>query len=150
MDDKRFEQLVSEGIDAIPERFLKQLKNVAIVIADEPTKEQLRQNGVPRGKTLLGLYEGIPLVERGDIYGVGAVLPDRITVFKIPTLEAAAKSSRHDETIARSAAGGFRGEDEQKIREIVKDTVWHEIGHYFGWGDDELYEREDEGKNFSI
>ena len=131
MDDKRFEQLVSEGIDAIPERFLKQLKNVAIVIADEPTKEQLRQNGVPRGETLLGLYEGIPLVERGDIYGVGAVLPDRITVFKIPTLEAA-------------------GEDEQKIREIVKDTVWHEIGHYFGWGDDELYEREDEGKNFSI
>ena len=131
MDDKRFEQLVSEGIDAIPERFLKQLKNVAIVIADEPTKEQLRQNGVPRGETLLGLYEGIPLVERGDIYGVGAVLPDRITVFKMPTLEAA-------------------GEDEQKIRKIVKDTVWHEIGHYFGWGDDDLYEREDEDKNFSV
>ena len=130
MNDTDFERLVAEGIDAIPERFLKQLENVAIVIADEPSDEQLRHNGITDGSTLLGLYEGIPLTERGDLYGVGIVLPDKITIFKLPILE--------------EAQG-----DEMEIRKIVTETVWHEIAHYFGYDDEEIEVREDAGTNHS-
>jgi predicted Zn-dependent protease with MMP-like domain len=130
MNDTDFERLVAEGIDAIPERFLKQLENVAIVIADEPSDEQLRHNGITDGSTLLGLYEGIPLTERGDLYGVGIVLPDKITIFKLPILE--------------EAQG-----DEMEIRKIVTETVWHEIAHYFGYDDEEIEAREDAGTNHS-
>mgnify|MGYP003544210034 FL=1 len=130
MNDTDFERLVAEGIDAIPERFLKQLENVAIVIADEPSDEQLRHNGITDGSTLLGLYEGIPLTARGDLYGVGIVLPDKITIFKLPTLE--------------EAQG-----DEMEIRKIVTETVWHEIAHYFGYDDEEIEAREDAGTNHS-
>ena len=129
MTNKRFEELVAEGIDAIPERFLVKLKNVAVVIADEPTEAQLRENDIPEGDTLLGLYEGIPIIERGEGYG-GMVLPDKITIFKLPVLEEA-------------------GNDENAIRRVVKETVWHEIAHYFGYQDEEIEEREAKGTNFS-
>jgi predicted Zn-dependent protease with MMP-like domain len=102
----------------------------AIVIADEPSDEQLRHNGITDGSTLLGLYEGIPLTERGDLYGVGIVLPDKITIFKLPILE--------------EAQG-----DEMEIRKIVTETVWHEIAHYFGYDDEEIEAREDAGTNHS-
>jgi predicted Zn-dependent protease with MMP-like domain len=148
MNNRRFEQLVSEGIEAIPPRFLKKLENVAVVIADTPTREQLKQNHIPEDETLLGLYEGIPLVERGEAYG-GLVLPDKITIFKLPILDEAAKSSRHGGMIARPTKGGFRGDDEHEIRRVVKETVWHEIAHYFGYDDEEIEEREEEGTNFS-
>lgn len=130
MSDDEFEQLVAEGIDAIPERFLKQLENVAIVIADAPSDEQLRHNGITDGTTLLGLYEGIPLTARGDLYGVGIVLPDKITIFKLPILE---------------EANG----DQAAVRTIVTETVWHEIAHYFGYDDEEIEAREDAGTNHS-
>lgn len=130
MTDKRFEQLVSGGIEAIPARFFAKLKNVAVVIAEEPSRVQLEQNNVPDGETLLGLYEGIPLIERGEAYG-GLVLPDKITIFKLPILEEA-------------------GNDESEIRRVVKETLWHEIAHYFGYDDIAIEEREDEGTNFSV
>ncbi len=130
MTDERFEQLVSEGIDTIPEKFLKRLDNVAIVVADSPTKSQLETNHVAKGSTLLGLYEGVALTRRGDSYGNGGVLPDKITIFKEPILHAS-------------------GHDEARLREIVRDTVWHEIAHYFGYDDHQIEEREQEGKNFS-
>lgn len=130
MSDAEFETLVSEGIAAIPERFLSRLENIAIVIADTPTPEQLAYAGLGEGEAmeLLGLYEGIPLTERGAEYGM--VLPDRITVFKLPTLE---------------EANG----DREQVREIVRDTVWHEIAHYFGYDDDAIEAREDAGTNHS-
>ncbi len=130
MTDERFEQLVSEGIDTIPEKFLKRLDNVAIVIADAPTKAQLKENHVEAGSTLLGLYEGVSLTRRGDFYGTGEVLPDKITIFKNPILAHA-------------------GSDEKKLRELVRDTVWHEIAHYFGYDDHAIEEREEKGRNFS-
>ena len=130
MTDERFEQLVSEGIEAIPKRFLEKLKNVAVVIADKPSRKQLKENNISkRGDTLLGLYEGIPLIERGEGYG-GLVLPDKITIFRIPILLAA-------------------GADEDRVRRVVKETVWHEIAHHFGYDDEEIEAREKEGKNFS-
>ena len=130
MTDERFEQLVSEGVDTIPEKFLKRLDNVAIVVADNPTKSQLQENHVGKGSTLLGLYEGVALTRRGDSYGNGGVLPDKITIFKEPILHRA-------------------GHDEARLREIVRDTVWHEIAHYFGYDDHQIEVREQEGKNFS-
>ena len=130
MTDERFEQLVSEGIDTIPEKFIKRLDNVAIVIADEPTREQLMKNHIAAGSTLLGLYEGIPLTHRGEYYGAGEVLPDKITIFKNPLLSMA-------------------GHDEQALKEAVRDTVWHEIAHYFGYSDEGIEMREGEGRNFS-
>lgn len=130
MTDETFEQLVAEGIDTIPKRFLDQLHNVAIVTADKPTREQLKSNGIEDDSTLLGLYEGIPLTSRGDLYGMGEILPDKITIFKEPILEEA-------------------GDDPERVREVVRDTVWHEIAHYFGYDDDEIEKREDAGTNHS-
>ncbi|MDO8520525.1 MAG: metallopeptidase family protein [bacterium] len=147
MTDERFEQLVSEGIEKIPARFLEKLKNVAIVVADEPSQEQLRENDILDGGTLLGLYEGVPLVERGEAYG-GMVLPDKITIFKNPTLEEAAKTSA-ESGCSPDPQSGFRGDNEDEIRRVVKETVWHEVAHYFGYGDEEIEAREEEGTNFS-
>jgi len=131
MSDEEFERLVAEGIDAIPERFLLRIENVVVVVEDLPSEEQLLAHGIEDPYELLGLYEGVPVTERGETYGVGGLLlPDKITVFKLPIL---------------AEAGG----DPEKIRDVVRDTVWHEIGHYFGWDDDALYEREDRGANRS-
>lgn len=129
MNEEEFEQYVREGIDAIPERFLAKLKNIAIVVADKPTQTQLEENDISPGSTLLGLYEGIPLTVRGDSYG-GMVIPDKITIFKHPILEEA-------------------GSDREAIRELVRSTVWHEVAHYFGYDDEAIMEREKNGENFS-
>jgi predicted Zn-dependent protease with MMP-like domain len=131
MSDEEFERLVAEGIDAIPERFLLRIENVVVVVEDLPSEQQLLAHGIEDPYELLGLYEGVPVTERGETYGVGGLLlPDKITVFKLPIL---------------AEAEG----DPEKIRDVVRDTVWHEIGHYFGWDDDALYEREDRGTNRS-
>lgn len=131
MTDEEFEAYVAEGIDAIPERFLSRLKNVAIVIADRPSAAQRAAHDLGPEETLLGLYEGVPLTERGDYYGVGEFLPDKITIFKEPILD--------------EAEG-----DREATRRIVRETVWHEVAHYFGYDDPSIEMREDEGKNYSV
>ena len=121
MTGREFEKLVREGLSAIPEKFVRMLKNVAVVIAEEPTREQREVAELEENETLLGLYEGIPQVKRdGGYFGV---LPDKITIFKKPILEAA--------------------ETPEEIREIVKDTVWHEIAHHFGMEEDEVSRAEE-------
>lgn len=110
MDRQIFEKLVEEGLNLIPKKFLKKLENVAIVVEEEPTEEQLRKLKLGRGYLLFGLYEGVPQTKRGPHYGM--TLPDKITIFQRP-IERAARS-------------------EEEIREIVKNTVWHEIAHHFG------------------
>lgn len=129
MTDEEFEQLVSEGIEVIPERFISKLENVAIVIADEPTEAQLIENDIEKNSTLFGLYEGIPLPARGDSYG-GMIIPDKITIFKNPIIAEA-------------------GDDKEKVRALVYSTVWHEVAHYFGYDDAAIEEREKNGENFS-
>ena len=121
MTEREFEKLVREGLSAIPEKFVRMLKNVAVVIAEEPTREQREVAELEENEMLLGLYEGIPQVKRdGGYFGV---LPDKITIFKKPILEAA--------------------ETPEEIREIVKDTVWHEIAHHFGMEEDEVSRAEE-------
>ncbi|MDB5178883.1 MAG: hypothetical protein JWN01_826, partial [Patescibacteria group bacterium] len=83
VSDDVFEGMVEESVAAIPERFARHLSNVAFMVADEPTREQLGVHGMLHGRgTLLGLYEGIPLPRRND--GYNGVMPDVITVFKVP------------------------------------------------------------------
>jgi predicted Zn-dependent protease with MMP-like domain len=126
MSDEEFERLVAEGVLAIPERFRARLDNVAILIADRPTKDQLSGSGNEEGEELLGLYEGVPLTERGVEY---ASLPDRITIFKEATL---------------AEAEG----DPDRVRAVVRETVWHEVAHYFGYDDDAVEAREAAGTNY--
>lgn len=110
---KEFEKIVKEGIKAIPEKFLRKLNNVAIVIEDEPTPAQKKKLNIHPNWTLFGLYEGVPQARRGINYS--AVLPDKITIFQKPIEDEAG--------------------DEEDIKEIVKNTVWHEIAHHFGMGE---------------
>jgi len=118
-----FEAFVAEGVAAIPERFRHLISNAAFLVDDEPTEEQLRENGIPDGDTLLGLYEGVPRTARGAEYGHLA-LPDRIWIFKRPIEEVA---TTRDE-----------------VRREVIDTVWHEVAHHFGLDEPEVERREEE------
>lgn len=129
MTDEEFERSVAEGIDAIPPHFLKRLDNVAFVVADDPSVDQREAMHLRGEDELLGLYEGIPLIERGGSYG-GLVLPDKITIFKNATLR-------------ESEESGI------PLQRIVRDTVWHEIAHYFGYDDAAIGQREDDGTNWT-
>ena len=111
MEDKDFEELVSQALDYLPQEFLEKLENLNVTIADWPTPGQIGG----RGGLLLGLYEGVPQTRRGR-YGIGGVLPGQITIFKIPIL-----------MISRSL---------EDIRENVRDTVIHEIAHHFGFSEE--------------
>ncbi|MDD2274466.1 MAG: metallopeptidase family protein [Candidatus Pacebacteria bacterium] len=119
MDHNEFEKIVIEGIKAIPEKFLEKLDNVDIVIEDNPTKEQLKELKVRNNNHLLGLYEGVPKTER---WNYAQVLPDKITIFNVPI-----------ERIAKSR---------EEIKEIVKETVWHEIAHHFGMSEEQVKKSE--------
>ena len=117
MRQKEFEQLVEKGIAAIPEKFRRMMDNVIVVIADEPSEKTRREHGLSADETLFGLYEGIPRTERGVEYG-GLVMPDTITIFQRPIED--------------------KAESVEDIPEIVANTVWHEIAHYFGMKEDEV------------
>lgn len=110
MQKARFEKIVKEGIKAIPKKFLSKLNNVAITIEDEPTPTQKKMLNIHSNWTLLGLYEGVSQTRRGANYN--ATLPDKITIFQKPIEE--------------------KARDEDDLKEMVKNTVWHEIAHHFG------------------
>ena len=121
MTDDAFMELVEAGITQIPEEFRRKLDNVAIVIADEPTEEQLKSVGLGADDELFGLYEGVPQTERGVIDE--PLLPDKITIFKRVMLEFST--------------------DPAVIATEVADTVYHEIGHHFGLDEAAIEEREE-------
>lgn len=124
MNKDEFEKIVAEGIDAIPDEFIKKMNNVVIVTQDQPTAQQKRKLKIRKGWTLFGLYEGVSQLDRGINYG--GVLPDKITIFREP-IEKTAKNA-------------------EEIREIVKDTVWHEIAHHFG-SDEKRVRNSEERRN---
>ena len=109
MDASRFEELVAQAIEKIPARFRELVENCAVLIEDEPD---------PSDPELFGYYDGIPLSERDSQYG--AVLPDRILIFRGPLLRYCL--------------------DEAEVVEEVRITVWHEVAHFFGIDDHELDE----------
>lgn len=118
MNKERFEQLVAEAVGSLPEEFSQRMENIDVVVEDAPTPAQLRQSGLAKNMTLLGLYEGVPLTRRTSSYGL--VAPDKITIFQ-KIIEEVCKSK-----------------DEIEVTEEIRKTVLHEIAHHFGIDDARL------------
>lgn len=117
---ERFEDLVEEAVDSIPDELWNSVDNLAITVEEWPSRAQLAESGVPPGQTLLGLYEGVPLTGRSHFYGM--VSPDKITIFRGPILRMCPRG------------------DEDAIRAQVRRTVLHEIAHHFGISDERLHQ----------
>jgi predicted Zn-dependent protease with MMP-like domain len=115
VSEERFEAMVADALDEIPEALAVQFENVAVMVQDWPSAAQL----AGRSGTLLGLYEGIDLPRRSPL-GYNGVMPDRITIFRGPLCSL----SRDEDDLARQ----------------VRVTVLHEVGHYFGLSERRLHE----------
>jgi predicted Zn-dependent protease with MMP-like domain len=113
MTDEQFHNYVGEGIAALPEWVKDKIQNVAFLVADEPTRAQRIAHELADDETLFGLYEGVPLAERGN---ASVEMPDMITIFKNPILDAYTRDA--------------------DIRSCIMNTVWHEVAHYFGYGEE--------------
>ena len=116
MDRQRFEKLVLEAVEALPQRFLDRLANIDIEVRDWPGPAELRSAGVPVGRTLLGLYVGIPHTRRSRGYHLA--LPDRIFIYQRPI-----------ERLCRS---------DNEVRDSIGRVIKHEIAHHFGLTDADL------------
>lgn len=114
--EKEFEELVTEAISSLPEKFRERMENIAVVIEDLPSQELLREMKIRSPYGLLGLYRGVPYSRRGFWYR--NVLPDKIIIFKKPI--------------------EIRCRNKEEIKESVRKVVIHEIGHYFGLGEADL------------
>jgi predicted Zn-dependent protease with MMP-like domain len=110
-----FEELVERALGGLPANIRRLLENVAVVIEDEPTAEQLRTSGIERGESLYGLYEGTPAI----LYGAEWVpLPNKISLFRLPLEEDFA--------------------DPLELAREVRRTVIHELAHHAGLDDARL------------
>lgn len=118
--DEQFETVINQAMDELPEQHIKGLKNVAITFEDEPSAEQREKLKLSCHQSLYGLYEGIPLTKRNGNYSM--VLPDKITIFKLPILQSSRSMS--------------------DIKQQVKHTLWHEIAHYYGLDHDQIHKLE--------
>jgi predicted Zn-dependent protease with MMP-like domain len=122
MTRRRFEELVEEALRAIPTRFRDEVRNVAVVVEDEPPQDVLDEMEIDPDDSLFGLYQGTPLPERS--WGHGNTLPDRISIYQGPIEDACE-------------------DDEDEIRGCIAETVIHEFGHYFGMSEEEIEEIEE-------
>jgi predicted Zn-dependent protease with MMP-like domain len=111
-----FESLVADALDSLPDEVVDWLDNVGIVVAERPAAQHLAQAGVRPGALLFGLYVGVPKTARGFTYG--EIVPDKIIIFQQPI-----------ERVCHTP---------DQVRECVRRTVLHEIGHHFGMDEDQL------------
>ena len=116
MNREAFQELVEKALQRLPEEFRDHLENVDVIIEDWPSPQQLASAGVRHRAGLLGLYEGVPVTERGQRYNL--VLPDKITIFQKPV-----------EAICHSP---------EEVELEVERVLRHEIGHHFGIGEGRL------------
>ena len=121
MTREKFERLVVEAITLIPKRFRREMKNLALVVEDEPDIALLKEMDIVPPDSLYGLYQGTPLPERS--WGFGNVLPDRITLYQRPI-----EDDCHDE---------------DDVRAVIGETLIHEVGHYFGLSEEEIQDIEE-------
>jgi predicted Zn-dependent protease with MMP-like domain len=116
---EEFERLVEEALEQLPAEFREALENVAVMVQEEPSDEDLDEVGIasddPDRDELLGLYQGVPLPERDSFY---SALPDRVLIFRGPILRSC--------------------ESRRQVLREIRETVQHELGHYFGLEEDEL------------
>lgn len=108
--DANFDKIISDAMDELPKQYIERLNNIVITYEDEPTPEQRKRLQLRCDQTLFGLYEGIPLTKRGSGYNL--VVPDKITIFKLPLLSASTNLA--------------------DLRKHTKRTLWHEIAHFYG------------------
>ncbi len=123
MDRARFMELVAEAIDGLPQQFRRRIRNVAVLVEDYPPEQRRRtRTGRPRKlppqpeRLLLGVYVGVPLTRR-SVFNLPTG-PDHIVLYR-----------KNIEAVCR---------DQQEIREQIRRTVIHEVGHYFGMDEDQL------------
>ena len=121
MTREQFQRLVLEAVALIPKRFRREMKNLALVVEDEPSADLLEEMEIEPPDSLYGLYQGVPLPER--TWAFGNNLPDRITLYQRPIEEDC--------------------EDEDEIRAVIGETLIHEVGHYFGMSEEEIEEIEE-------
>lgn len=121
MERAAFERLVADALRTIPRRFRDAMRNIAIVVEDEPSPDLLAEMEIDPPDTLLGLYQGVPLTERG--WGSGNQLPDRILIFQGPHERAS--------------------DDDEDLGVAIAETLIHEIGHYFGMSEEEIEDVEE-------
>jgi predicted Zn-dependent protease with MMP-like domain len=119
VSNEEFEKLLNESLVSLPKQHIESLKNVALIVEDLPSDEQRFKLKLAGNQTLLGLYEGLPLSRR---QGTTKLLPDKITLFKLP-LEA------HANTLV-------------ELKEQIRHTLWHEIAHYYGLDHDAIRDLE--------
>jgi predicted Zn-dependent protease with MMP-like domain len=122
MTRREFEDVVERALAGLPRVFRDKLRNIAVVVEDWADDETLEEMGIEPPDTLYGLYRGIDLTQRDSSYG--NVLPDTVTIYQGPIEEDCA--------------------DEAEMQEVIRDTVVHEIGHYFGLDDETMHRIEDE------
>ena len=138
MTREEFEQLVAEEFEnAIPEKFRPHIKNVALLIEDEPSAEVRATERLGDNETLLGYYHGVPTPARGDLYGMGTTMPDTITLYQKPLESEAAEC--HSNILQND-----RMTHEECLRRAIRETIWHEVAHHFGMDEHEVRRREDE------
>ena len=116
-----FERLVTEAVFLIPKRFRREMKNLALVVEDEPSLQLLEEMEIEPPDSLYGLYQGTPLPER--TWAFGNHLPDRITLYQTPIEEDC--------------------DDDDEVRAMIGETLIHEVGHYFGLSEEEIEEIEE-------
>lgn len=127
--DEEFSKLIGQALDELPEKYVSRLENVLITYADEPDQIQRKKLKLQGNQSLFGLYEGIPLTQRGN--GYSGQLPDKITLFKLPLYY-------------------FSQGEEKKFKAQIKHTLWHEIAHYFGLDHSHIYDLEAKEPNTGI
>lgn len=113
---KDFDTLASAAIDSLPKQYINNMNNVAIIVEENPTPEQLSRMHVLDNQLLYGLYEGIPLTARNNGYNL--VPPDKITIFKNPICQ--------------------NSTDISNLKEQIKRTIWHEIAHHYGLNHEQM------------
>lgn len=109
VSDEKFQELINQALEELPGEHVKSIENVAILYEDYPTEQQREELALRNDQTLLGLYEGIPLTQR---QGMTRILPDKITLFRVPL--------------------SMHANNEDDLKEEIKHTLWHEIAHYYG------------------
>lgn len=139
MQREEFEKLIEEGFEKLPEWVRAKIQNVALLVEDEPSEEVRKREGLGEDETLLGYYHGIPLSERGEHYGIGATMPDTITLYKLPIEDAAAEELN----LGLQSNLDLRNPEYQAaIKRVIVETIWHEFAHHFGMDEQEVRFRE--------
>ncbi|MCE3223373.1 MAG: uncharacterized protein K0S58_1553 [Nitrospira sp.] len=115
--EPEFQELVQQALDSLPDEYAKLISNVAVVVEDEPSPDLLADLEMEEDEDLLGLYQGLS-IDKESFFQTGGQLPAKISIYRGPILR-----------ICRT---------KNEVVQEVRDTVVHEIGHHFGFDDDEM------------